>query len=1191
MIRPVPTVLLSACLLLPLGEAALAQGQASSPAAPADAQGKVVGLQGRVEHTVAKQESWRNASLFQPLFVEERVRTLASSRAAILFIDETQVKLNAGSVLTVQSMQRTGGATILTLLSGAGWFRTKSGAAGVTVRTPAAAASIRGTEINVAVGADDVTVLTVIEGSVDFSNAQGSLLVNAGEEGTARPGQAPTKRVLLNPEDAVQWTLFYPVAVAWKDLPADSRSSAAAAGFEQLRRRDAAGALAVFRGASDTWARIGASMALMALDRVEEARAAVAGDVASEPASAQVELLAQRAAAGLAAGDSRSARAALDAALRVSPAALRPLVLLSLLELTQNHKAEASAVAARAVAAHPDSVGAHVAAAEAAQAAFDLPLARRELDRALAVDPDDLRALIDRARLRFGTSDTDGARLDIGRAAQLAPDDADVRSLQGFIRLADHDDDAAEADFTAAVQVDSSAGAPHLGLGLLRFRQQRTNEGLLEMLTATVLEPKVALYQSYLGKAYYQAQRFTEAQSVFATAKRLDPRDPTPWLYAALLQRDRNRQAEALDELQHAIGLNDNRAVYRSRFLLDRDLATKNVSLAEIYRQLGFEAWGAFEAKKSLDNDYTNASAHLFLADTYGRMPDRYQALASELLQYFLYAPVNRNSFNSFNEYTALLEQPRRQLSFTTETGSRTHGFGDVTSISGNERFAHAAFLEVRRDDGARPTNADNRMQAFFQGKLAFNSSSDLFLSANVSRKDAGPDLETVTAFGCLLPTLPCVQLNDPMVRAGAILLQIPIVQLREFTSSPNPLITDTIRDDEATIGFRHQWAPGSTFTTAATFSSLESKESNVSSSTPACQSTYSSWFTYFATDMTSSSLVTDPFRGTDWQAQQAITLGRHQVLLGAQVFRQRKKHLCAESITFYGEPLDDVSTSFTGTDSTNALYVRDEIQVTPWLHASVGVHRKDVTYVDQFGSGSFHLQQWDPLGGIAVNLSRSTVLRAAAFRNLNSNFAGSRISPTTVSGFLLERNEFTTARRKEADVSIEQRFPRAFVQARAFVRNTQVPLLQAMAGPSAPMPDADTHGKGGDVYVNGILGRRFSIFADDVFARTDGHVFVRSDNEVSGGINFIHPSGIFLRLTHSYVTQRYSNSQIGTLPNSGFHVTDFEANYEFARKAGLVTVSITNMLNQSFLAVVEGLSIAPHIPERRAILRFRWRI
>jgi hypothetical protein len=47
--------------------------------------------------------------------------------------------------------------------------------------------------------------------------------------------------------------------------------------------------------------------------------------------------------------------------------------------------------------------------------------------------------------------------------------------------------------------------------------------------------------------------------------------------------------------------------------LLDRDEATANVSIAEIYRQLGFESWGASEALKSVETDLTNASAHLFL--------------------------------------------------------------------------------------------------------------------------------------------------------------------------------------------------------------------------------------------------------------------------------------------------------------------------------------------------------------------------------------------------------------------------------------------------------------------------------------------------------------------------------------------------------------------------------------------------
>ena len=66
---------------------------------PAEPQGKVITVSGTVQHTVASREAWSPAAVFQPLFVSERVRTLTASRAAILFIDETQVKLNAGAVL------------------------------------------------------------------------------------------------------------------------------------------------------------------------------------------------------------------------------------------------------------------------------------------------------------------------------------------------------------------------------------------------------------------------------------------------------------------------------------------------------------------------------------------------------------------------------------------------------------------------------------------------------------------------------------------------------------------------------------------------------------------------------------------------------------------------------------------------------------------------------------------------------------------------------------------------------------------------------------------------------------------------------------------------------------------------------------------------------------------------------------
>jgi hypothetical protein len=82
-----------------------------------------------------------------------------------------------------------------------------------------------------------------------------------------------------------------------------------------------------------------------------------------------------------------------------------------------------------------------------------------------------------------------------------------------------------------------------------------------------------------------------------------------------------NRPVEALRNIQRSIELNNNRAVYRSRLLLDEDLAVRQVSLARIYNNLGFERLGLNEATKSLSLDPANYSAHRFLSDTYAGIP------------------------------------------------------------------------------------------------------------------------------------------------------------------------------------------------------------------------------------------------------------------------------------------------------------------------------------------------------------------------------------------------------------------------------------------------------------------------------------------------------------------------------------------------------------------------------------------
>jgi tetratricopeptide (TPR) repeat protein len=1128
--------------------------------APAPEQGKILSVNGRVEHTPAQQERWNAARVFQPLLTAERVRTLEASRASILFVDESQVKLNANAVLTVREVRGAGGAaTRLDLSRGEGWFRTKNPRSGLTIQTPAAAAAVRGTEINLRVGANGETVLTVVEGSAQFSNPQGSILVNAGEEGTAVPGQAPTKRVILNPEDAVQWALYYPARMAYRDLPAAARAGAAANGFARLQAGDVAGATQAFDAGSDDWSRIGGSIAALARGDSDRARTLVA-----QPAAApetEIERRAQLAAVLLATGDAAGAREEIQALLARSPTALRPLLLLSSIELRQNHPDLAGDAAARALAAHAESVGALIAASEAAQARFDLAAARALLDRALAIDDRDLHALINRARIRFGTGDTRGAREDADEAAAIAPDAAEVRSLRGFIALADGDRADARADFEAAARLDTEFGEPHLGLGLIHFREGQEDAGLLEMLTATLLEPKIALYQSYLGKAYYQAQRFPEGLAALDSAKRLDPRDPTPWLYASFYLRDQNRQVEALNELKRAIELNDFRAVYRSRMLLDRDLATKNVSLAEVYRQLGFEAWGAYEALNSLETDVANASAHLFLAETYGNLPDRTQAQGSELLQYFLYAPVNRNSFNNFAEYTGLLEQPRRQLSGIVEGGTQGYLFGDLVSRTGNERLATAAFIESFRRDGARPGVSDDRTQGFAQGKIALGRRSDLFFNFSAVDDERGESGTRTVVLGSETAT--------------------PVI-MQQF-ADPDPNRTNTIQDAQSTIGLKHEWRPGAVLTAVGRYDDLEHGTSRPNGQTSLCRG-----FDLAPFGAVSNGSIANTLQSNDLQIQQTLRTGRHQFVAGYQSWAVDKEDVCNERLSIGSEFLDlrDVTT---GRDTATVAHIRDEIQLSNRVHATLGVDYQRLSYYDMNEERATEHEEVNPRAGLSVRVTPATVVRAAVFDHMNTNFLGDYIAPPTVAGFVISRNEFPTALRREADLAVEHSGRRAFVGVRGFYRETEVPFLLDDA--INLVPEADATSAGGSVSVNWIATRRISVFADDQLIRLSAAAFDRDDNLLRGGINMIHPSSLSLRVTVSHVLQRFTNTVIPELPRSLFVLVDINAGYEFAAKRGLINFRMTNAFDRQFSAVTDNISTDPFLPERRAILSFRWRL
>ncbi len=618
--------------------------------------GEVVSVVGAAE--VLRKGRWQPVGAGESLTAGEVVRTGAGSRVAVLLANGSQIKLNANSQLQLKQIApRSEGLvstatemlqSILRILDGEIWVR-NSGEP-LQIETVPATATIRGTEFNLAVGPGDAARLAVLNGLVEFSNPQGSVLVAASEQATVRVGEAPRKTVLLNPLDAVQWSLYYPDGVG------DPK--------DRDRKR---------------------------LDDPQSSRYWV-----------------QVARRHLVQGQVVAARQALDRALALDPDDALAYGLRSNIELVQNRKAQALEDAERAIAVNPSSSSAYLSLSLVKQAQFDLGAALDAARQAVALDPDNPQALVQESSLLFGMGRLKDAFALAERAKQRAPNDAMVNTVWGFLQLARNQVGEARDAFQAAIAQDSTLGLPHLGLGLVLFRRNETEAAVDEMRKATLLEPMVSLYNSYLGKAFYEIKQDRRAQKYLELAKQLDPHDPTPWFYDAIRLQSINRPIEAVESLQKSIELNDDRGVYRSRLLLDEDLAARSATLGRIYNEIGFGQLGLQEGWQAANRDPTNYSAHRLLADSYSALPQYEIARVSELLQSQLLQPINITPVSpqlaetrllipgagpvtpSLYEFNPLLVRDRPTL-FFSGLGGNQNTWGNDLIVSGlSERFSYS---------------------------------------------------------------------------------------------------------------------------------------------------------------------------------------------------------------------------------------------------------------------------------------------------------------------------------------------------------------------------------------------------------------------------------------------------------------------------------------------------------------------
>jgi tetratricopeptide (TPR) repeat protein len=170
---------------------------------------EIVAVKGDERVQFVEEPTWRVAEVRQDLAQGDALQTGPYGGLALLFRDATQIRVHRNSTLLVKGVRTPPRIpeTLLRLERGAAWMRARSAPGHLRMETPAATAAIRGTDWHLQVEPGGRSILTVLEGVVEFANPFGSIIVTRGEIGIAEVGRPPVKAILLTPKDRPQWEL------------------------------------------------------------------------------------------------------------------------------------------------------------------------------------------------------------------------------------------------------------------------------------------------------------------------------------------------------------------------------------------------------------------------------------------------------------------------------------------------------------------------------------------------------------------------------------------------------------------------------------------------------------------------------------------------------------------------------------------------------------------------------------------------------------------------------------------------------------------------------------------------------------------------------------------------------------------------------------------------------------------------
>jgi tetratricopeptide (TPR) repeat protein len=679
---------------------------------------RIVELQGTVEVAAATVTTWMPVRTNQILRPFDRLRTGANSRMALLWSDRSVVSFGALTELEILPPDSAGAQCGLHLLQGIVSFFHRDEPGRIRVITRGAVAGVEGTEFVLAVepGKDtELATMSVIDGKVRFGNEQATLLLTNGQQAVVEPGKAPVRTAGFIANNVLQWCFYYPAVIDPADLPfTPEEQKILVESLQAYRSGDLQVALAKYpagRQPGSAAERVYYAGLLLGVGQVEPAETVLASLSAADASSRP-----QRVALAL--------RRLISAVKRQpNPAVVRPQLATEF--LANSYYEQSCAIPGISLPAALDS---------ARQAVTNSPNFGFAWERV--------------AELEFSFGHTRRALEALDKSVALAPRNAQALALKGFLFAAQNRIGEAVSWFDQALAVDSALGNAWLGRGLCRIRRGDTIGGREDLLVAAALEPQRAGLRSYLGKAYANAGDYSRAARELQLAKKLDPNDPTAWLYSALLNQENNRINDAIRDLEKSQSLNDNRSVYRSQLLLDQDRAVRSANLAGIYRDAGMDDVAVREASRAVNYDYANYSAHLFLANSYTGLRDpnlinlRYETPAeNEYLLANLLSPVSAGTMSptiSQQEYSPLFDRNRLGVVSSTEYLSRGAWTQSGAQFGVFENFGYDVEGFYRSDPGQRVNNDVEQRQLSVALKYQFTPQDTVYLQVKQYEANGG---------------------------------------------------------------------------------------------------------------------------------------------------------------------------------------------------------------------------------------------------------------------------------------------------------------------------------------------------------------------------------------------------------------------------------------------------------------------